>query len=278
MQKQTFQGSGLGLRRGFMEELSTKSFKKTIDFFEIAPENWIDIGGSLAILFHEYTEKYPFIAHGLSLSIGSPAPLNIALVKEIKTFLSDYKIKLYSEHLSWCADESQLFDLLPIPFTIEAAKHTAKRIAQVQDILGKQIAIENSSYYLAPGQHLKEIEFLKEVLEQSDCLLLLDINNIYVNSVNHGYDAKAFIDAIPTERIAYAHIAGHWKKKKNLIIDTHGSAVIEPVWDLLAYAYNIHGLFPTLLERDFDFPPLQELLTEVSKIKNLQHTHAYANT
>ena len=253
-----------------MEELAAPYPKRTINFFEVAPENWIGIGGSLSKLFSSYTERFPFVAHGLSLSIGSPARLNLELVHAVKKFLRTHNISLYSEHLSWCSDESQLFDLLPIPFTAQAARYTADRIMKTQDILGSRIAIENASYYLAPGQELEEIDFLREVVTRADCLMLLDINNIYVNSVNHGYDPKKYLDAIPKEKIAYAHIAGHLRKKKDLIIDTHGSEVIEPVWDLLNYAYQQFGIFPTLLERDFDFPPLPHLLAEVGRIRDTQ--------
>lgn len=268
--KENIQGVGLGLRRGFMEELSSPLPIGKIDFFEVAPENWIGVGGKFAKLLDKFVERFPIVVHGLSLSLGSPAGLNLDLVKKVKRFCQDKKIKIYTEHLSWCSDESQLFDLLPIPFTEEAAKYTADRINQVQDILGQRIAIENASYYIAPGQVLDEIDFLNEVLTRSDCLLLFDINNVYVNSVNNKYDPKEFIDSIPQHRIAYAHIAGHWRKKKNLIIDTHGDDVIEPVWNLLDYAYSKFGVFPTMLERDFDFPPINSLLKEVARIKKIQ--------
>lgn len=159
---------------------------------------------------------------------------------------------------------------MPIPFTLEAAEYVAGRIRRVQEILERRIAIENVSYYAAPGKELEEIEFLNAVVEQADCELLLDINNIYVNSVNHDYDPKAFLAAIPADRVAYAHIAGHYVEAEDLIVDSHGAEVIDPVWDLLEKAYQLYGIFPTLLERDFNIPPLPDLLGEVRTIRSIQ--------
>ena len=159
---------------------------------------------------------------------------------------------------------------MPIPFTSEAVEYVARRIRRVQDILEQRIAIENVSYYAAPGKEMAEIDFLNAVLEAADCELLLDINNIYVNSVNHGYDAEAFLAAIPGDRIAYAHIAGHYVEAEDLIVDTHGADVIDPVWHLLEKAYQLYDVFPTLLERDFNIPSLPELSDEVQMIRSIQ--------
>lgn len=159
---------------------------------------------------------------------------------------------------------------MPIPFTEEAVKHVSERIRQVQDIMEQTIAIENVSYYAAPNQQMPEIEFLKAILDEADCALLLDVNNIYVNSVNHNYDAQTFLNAIPSERIAYGHIAGHYNEADDLIVDTHGADVIDGVWDLQRQAYDIHGCYPTLLERDFNLPTMPELLDEVDKLRILQ--------
>lgn len=159
---------------------------------------------------------------------------------------------------------------MPIPFTEEAIHYVAGRIKQTQEILEQPIAIENVSYYAAPGQQMSEIEFLKRVLEEADCGLLLDVNNIYVNSINHGYDPYEFLSAIPQDRIVYIHVAGHYNEAEDLIVDTHGANVIDPVWALLEFTYQKFGVVPTLLERDFNFPPLAELLAEVDIIKNLQ--------
>jgi len=261
---------GLGLRREMLAALVEQP-RAEIDFFEVAPENWLPYGGRYQKKFRELTERYPFICHGLSLSLGSPDPLDLDFVRQIKAFLKEHQIKLYSEHLSYCSAAGHLYDLLPIPFTEEAAVYVAERIRTVQDILEQPLVIENVSYYAAPGQELTELEFTKAVLELADCKLLLDVNNIYVNSVNHGYDAFAFLTGLPTQRIAYGHVAGHYKEHDQLLIDTHGADVADPVWALLAEAYRHHGLFPTLLERDFNIPDLQQLQTELEHIRSL-HT------
>ena len=169
-----------------------------------------------------------------------------------------------------------MYDLMPIPFTEEAVHHVAKRIQQVQDIIGQKLAIENVSYYAAPGQELSEIEFINAVITEADCDFLLDVNNIYVNSVNHSYDATEFLKQLPGERIAYAHIAGHYNEADDLIIDTHGADVIENVWQILETAYQQFGVFPTLLERDFNIPAVPELLKEVEQISNLQNKYNQA--
>jgi uncharacterized protein (UPF0276 family) len=262
-------GAGLGLRRALLGPLSDP-YPDTIDFMEVAPENWINMGGRYSKRLHEFTEKYPFVCHGLSLSLGGPAPLDEQLVRDIKRFLDEHHIRCYSEHLSYCSDDGHLYDLMPIPFTEDAVAHVAARIRRVQDILERRIAIENVSYYAAPGREMDEIDFIKAVLAEADCDLLLDLNNIHVNSVNHRYDAQEFLLALPGERVAYAHIAGHYNEAADLIVDTHGSRVIEPVWKLLQTAYKAFGVFPTLLERDFNFPPVAELLIEVNRIRDLQ--------
>ena len=261
--------SGLGLRRDILDEFMQFG-DGAIDFFEVAPENWVGLGGPLKSRFDELAERYPITTHGLSLSLGGPAPLDRELLEGIRGFLDDYDIGLYSEHLSYCSDHAQLYDLAPIPFTDEAVHYVAGRIREVQQALDRQILIENVSYYAAPGKQMEEIDFVRGVLEEADCLMLLDVNNVYVNSVNHGYSARAYLDALPGERVAYFHIAGHYNEAKDLIIDTHGADVIEPVWDLLDHAYGRFGPRPTLLERDFNFPPIEQLLGEVRRIRQHQ--------
>jgi uncharacterized protein (UPF0276 family) len=262
-------GSGLGLRRDLLDELE-ENFPNGIDFMEVAPENWIGIGGKLGKRFRAMTEKVPFVTHGLSLSIGSPAPLDENFVRDVKKFLDEHNILCYSEHLSYCSDQGHLYDLMPIPFTDEAVHYVAGRIKRVQDILERKIAIENVSYYAAPGKEMDEINFIKNILEEADCELLLDVNNIYVNSVNHHYDPMKFLAALPCKRVAYCHVAGHYNEAEDLIVDTHGADVIDPVWDILDKAYELFGSMPTLLERDFNFPPMDELMQEVHTIRNLQ--------
>ena len=262
-------GAGIGLRRALMKEL-IEDIPAEIDFFELAPENWIGLGGKLGRRLKEISEERPIIAHGLSLSIGGPAPLDEDLVHAIKHFLETYNIGIYSEHLSYTNDGGQLYDLLPMPFTEEAVKYTVARIKRVQDILSRQISLENVSYYLSPKTELSEIEFVATVIEESDCGLLLDVNNVYVNSVNHGYEPIEYIKQLPLDRVSYLHVAGHYVEEDGLIIDTHGSDVIDPVWDLLMQAYNLLGDLPTLLERDFNIPSLGNILNEVAMIKDRQ--------
>ncbi|MGZ8191195.1 MAG: HvfB family MNIO-type RiPP peptide maturase [Methylococcaceae bacterium] len=263
-------GAGLGLRRAFLSQIVDKP-PQEVGFYEVAPENWITIGGKPGKQFRAMTERFDFICHGLSLSIGSTDPLDEKFVHEVKQFMHNHQIKFYTEHLSYCSKDGHLYDLMPIPFTSEAVTHVAARIKRVQDILEHKIAIENVSYYAAPGQEMAEIDFFNAVIEEADCDVLLDINNIYVNSVNHGYDAEAFLRAIPASRIAYAHIAGHYLEADDFLIDTHGAAIIDPVWKLLGKAYELYGVFPTLLERDFNLPDMAELIREVNIIRGIQN-------
>jgi uncharacterized protein (UPF0276 family) len=263
-------GAGLGLRREKMDEM-LESNLAPVNFLEVAPENWINVGGAYGKKFRQFTEKFDFVCHGLSLSIGSPAPLDEDFVKDVGRFLNTHDIKHYSDHLTYCSDSGHLYDLLPIPFTEEAVHYVAGRIRRVQDILQQEISMENASYYTpAPGKEMEEIEFINAVLDEADCGLLLDVNNIYVNSINHRYDPVEFLKRLPAERIRYAHIAGHYNEDDDLIVDTHGSDVIDPVWQILDKAYEHFGVFPTLLERDFNIPPVPELLTEVKQITDMQ--------
>ncbi|MCP4001921.1 MAG: DUF692 domain-containing protein [Gammaproteobacteria bacterium] len=264
-------GAGLGLRRALLSPLADQR-PKQISFLEVAPENWINVGGGYARKFCSLLETYPLVCHGLSLSIGSPAPLDETYLQQLKGFLNQHQVKLYSEHLSYCSDDGHLYDLMPIPFTEEAVHYVASRIHRVQDILERKLIIENVSYYAAPAQEMDEIDFINAVLEEADCELLLDVNNIYVNSINHHYDAEEFLYSLPTDRVNYFHIAGHYKEAEDLRIDTHAAPVIDPVWKLLEKAYAHFGPVPTLLERDFNIPPLAELLTEVDQIIALQDT------
>ena len=267
-------GAGLGLRREKLDEMldtMQSGDLSPVDFMEVAPENWINVGGTFGKKFRRFTENYDFVCHGLSLSIGSPAPLDEDFIRDVGKFLSTHGIKHYSEHLTYCSDDGHLYDLLPIPFTEEAVHYVAQRIRRAQDILQQQISMENASYYTpAPGKEMEEIEFLNAVLEEADCGLLLDVNNIYVNAVNHNYDPVEFLKQLPAERIRYAHIAGHYNEDEDLIVDTHGADVIDPVWHILDKAYEHFGVFPTLLERDFNIPAVPELLKEVRQIAKAQ--------
>ena len=263
-------GAGLGLRRGLLPELAAMD-DSAVDFLEAAPENWMGLGGRYGRQFRALTERFPLVCHGLSLSLGSPAPLDTEFLLALRGFLDGHQVRCYTEHLSFCSDDrGHLYDLMPIPFTQEAVTYVARRIRQVQEILERRIGIEHVSYYAAPGQEMDEVAFINAVLQEAECDLLLDVNNIYVNSVNFDYDPFAFLEAIDGARTLYVHIAGHFVEASDLRVDTHGSAVIEPVWRLLEAAYDRWGEMPTLLERDFNFPPLPELLLEVERIRSLQ--------
>ncbi|MDX8130414.1 DUF692 domain-containing protein [Methylomonas sp. OY6] len=266
-------GAGLGLRRSFLSEI-VESPLAHVGFYEVAPENWMTIGGKFGKQFRAMTERFDFVCHGLSLSIGSSDPLDEQFVHDLKVFMREHGIKFYSEHLSYCSHGGHLYDLMPMPFTEDAVKHVAARIRRVQDILEQRMAIENISYYASPGQEMAEIDFFNAVVSEADCDVLIDINNIYVNSINHGYDAEVFLRAMPAERIAYAHIAGHYVEAEDFLVDTHGAPVIDPVWTLLGKAYELFGVFPTLLERDFNIPSLLELSQEVDTIQAIQQHYA----
>ena len=282
-------GAGLGLRRAFMAELARDGdqtagaadfMEVAVDFFEVAPENWIDVGGRYGQDFRALTERHPFVCHGLSLSLGGPTPLDLDLLQAIKRFLAEHGIRHYTEHLSACTDAGadagagHLHDLLPLPFTDAAVRYVAERIRTVQDVLERRIGIENVSYYAALGGEMTELQFIRAVVEEADCLLLLDVNNIYVNSINFGYDPVAFLRGLPGDRAVYAHVAGHVREAPDLVVDTHGAAVIDPVWDLLDEAYAAFGPIPTVLERDFNLPPLPDLLTEVDRVRDAQASAA----
>lgn len=275
MSDRSFHGAGLGLRRALLGPLQDAS-PGAFDFMECAPENWIGVGGRLGRRFAEIAERTPIVCHGLSLSLGGPAPLDETFLQRVKRFLDAHRVPLYSEHLSYCGDDGHLYDLMPIPFTEQAVRHVAARIRRTQDILGRRIAVENVSYYTPVGAEMSELEFVRAVLEEADCALLLDVNNIHVNSINHRHDAAAWLDAMPARRVAYLHVAGHYVEAPDLVVDTHGAAVVDPVWSLLERAYARFGPVPTLLERDFNFPPLAELLDEVARIRTLQHAAAAA--
>ncbi|HEY0505875.1 MAG TPA: DUF692 domain-containing protein [Lysobacter sp.] len=265
--------AGLGLRRGLLPELLAMD-DGAVDFLELAPDNWIGVGGHFGEALERLSARFPISAHGLSLSLGGTAPLDMELLRRTREFNDRHSVVLYSEHLSYTTDDGQLYDLMPIPFTDEAVRHVAARIRQVQDVLGRRIAVENVSYYAAPFQALAEIDFVNAVLAEADTDLLLDVNNLYVNSINHGYDAQSFLARLPAHRIASYHIAGHFDEAPDLKVDTHGAPVKDDVWSLLDSAYRRFGIRPTLLERDFNFPPLQELLAETARIRTLQHAHA----
>lgn len=273
-------GAGLGLRRGLLAPLESMldnhdQALDSINFMEVAPENWMNVGGRWGKQFRRFTEQFDFLCHGLSLSIGSPDKLDIELVKQVRDFMRSHGIKAYSEHLSYCSHNGHMYDLMPIPFTAEAVNYVADRIRIVQDIIEQPLIIENVSAYAEPGKEMAEIDFLKAVVRESDCRILLDVNNVFVNSSNHGFDAFEYIKAIPSDKISYLHVAGHYQEANDLLIDTHGTAVKSDVWDLLSFTYQHHGIIPTLLERDFNLPDVTELLQEIDTIHKLQSKGSY---
>lgn len=263
------QNIGIGFRKDFAEEFLNSTELKPA-FIELAPENWIGMGGYWKKLLSKAAEKYPITCHGLSLSIGSPDELDVSFVKQVKQFLDFYQVKVYSEHLSYSkCDNAHLYDLLPIPFRADAVKHIVKRIEQVQDILERPLVIENVSYYTPVAAEMTEVEFINAIVTESNCQLLLDVNNVYVNAFNHGYRAKEFIQQLPLNKVAYIHMAGHEQVSDTLIIDTHGQAVIDPVYELFDFATDLIKPVPVLLERDFNIPELSELQMEIDRMENI---------
>lgn len=263
----TLSGAGLGLRRELIPEL-LEGIPDAISFVELAPENWLDVGGRLGEQLAEISARIPVACHGLSLSLGGPGALDEQLLRRIRQFMHEHGIGLYTEHLSWCADDNQLYDLLPIPQTMQAVRWVADRIARAQDIMGMRIGVENASAYLVPpGAEMSEAEFVSEVVLRADCGLHLDINNVFVNACNFGFDALSYLKSLPLDRVCYMHVAGHHTEPDGIIIDTHGADVIDPVWQLLDFAHSLLGKsVPTCLERDFNIPDLSQLCSEVERI------------
>ena len=269
-------GAGLGLRRAHLGPL-LDHMPDAIDFMELAPENWIGAGGRLADTLEKIAAKTTLVSHGLLGNFGGHDEIDFGFLDQTAEFMQRYNVRLYGDHMTYCADEGQLYELLPVPYTPESAQHMADRIKRIQDHLGQRVTAENASYYLNPLQTIPEEAFINQVLDEADCLLLLDVNNVFVNSRNHDYDPRAFLRNLPGDRIAYAHIAGHLNTEDDVIIDTHGEDVVDPVWSLLDFAYEWFGVFPTLLERDENIPELDVVLGEVEQIRALQHKHLSAS-
>lgn len=261
--------AGLGLRRALLGALQDAA-PGEFDYLECAPDNWIGLGGRWGEAFQELARHHRITCHGLSLNLGGNLPFDDTYLLRLRQFLDQHRVPVYSEHLSYCADDGQLYDLLPLPFTDAAVRHVSDRIRHVQDRLGRRIAVENVSTYASPFQAMAEAEFVNAVLDAADCDLLLDVNNVFVNSINHGFDAADYVRALPSNRIVHYHIAGHYDEADDLKVDTHGAPVKQDVWQLLRLAYQTHGVRPTLLERDFNFPPFQELLDELQTIRRIQ--------
>lgn len=261
---------GIGYRKEFNEEFFDEEIISP-DFVEVAPENWMNIGGYWKKQFDKIADRFPVFTHGLSLSIGSPDEIDKAFVSHVKKFLEEYDIKIYSEHLSYSkCDNAHLYDLLPIPFRNDAVEHISSRINEVQELLGRELILEIVSYYSPVAAEMTELEFISKIAEKSGCKLLLDVNNVFVNSFNHKYDPKDFIDGLPLDKVEYIHMAGHTQVSDDLIIDSHGEAIIDPVYDLFDYTVGkLKKDVPVLLERDFNIPQLKELNIEMNNIRTI---------
>jgi len=258
-------GAGLGLRFSFLNDIYEIEEKPT--WFEIAPENWMDKGGKGRKILENIRADFPIGCHGLSLSIGSPDKVDKNFLKRLKDFLDYFEIDVYSEHLSYSSlNGSYIYDLLPVPFSEKLAEYIGEKARYVQDFLERPLILENISYYYAFNTPMSEAEFINLVMEKGNCHLLLDVNNVYVNSINHGYDPYQFIEDLDLSKVAYIHIAGH-DRFEDTIIDTHGSEVCESVYDLLDFSLKKLGDVPVLLERDNNIPEYEELIEEYKKVK-----------
>ncbi len=262
---------GMGLRKEHSQDM-VEQLPTEMDCLEIAPENYMGTGGEYYDQFCELSKHYPIVFHGLCMSVGSTQPIDQEHLKNIKNFLKKFNAKWMSDHLCFSSVQGgQTHDLLPLPFTKEAVKHVSQKIKHIQDFLEMPFAVENVSYYADPvPPEMTEWQFISEVLEKADCPLLLDVNNIYVNSVNHGFDPYEYLNNIPLERTLHMHVAGHQQQKEDFILDTHGAAIIDPVWDLLSHVTQRIQVPAIIIERDNNIPDLKEVLAEVKYAKQIQ--------
>jgi uncharacterized protein (UPF0276 family) len=261
------EGVGLGLRHEIAPEILERA-PAEVRWMEIHPENYVARGGRFAMLLEQASERWPLVAHGLSLCFGSVEPFDPSYTRELRTLLERLDVPWYSDHLCFGGSSGVfLHDLLPLPFTKEAVRVAAARVRELEDAIERPVAIENVSYYADPApREMSEPDFVLEVLEASDAKLLLDVNNVYVNSQNHGFDPRTYIDRIPPERVVQIHVAGHFTRPDGIIIDTHAEAICTGVYDLLGYTLERIGRVPVLLERDGNYPTVDELLAEVRRL------------
>ena len=260
-------GIGIGLRYDLAAELLERR-PGNVSWVEIHPENYLDRGGRYQEVLELARRDWPVVTHGLSTCLGALEPFDQGYLEKLRDFLSAVEIPWHSEHLCLGSVGDRFFhDLLPLPFTDEAIAVASKRLTEVRDAIDRPLALENVSYYAEQGSDgLAEADFVVEVLERTDAKILLDVNNVYVNSQNFGFDPKAFIDKIPVERVVQIHVAGHHVREDGLRIDTHGESVPDDVYALLDYTLRRTGPVPVLLERDNNIPPLEELLGEVDEL------------
>ena len=263
-------GFGLGLRVPHFEHVL--KHKPPVDWFEVLSENYMVAGGKPRYYLHKIREHYPMVMHGVSLSIGSTDPLDYDYLKKLKTLANEVQPEWISDHLCWTkCHQVNSHDLLPLPYNEETVQHVAARISQVQEFLGRRLLMENLSSYLTyNASEMTEWDFLTAIAEQADCLILLDINNIYVSACNHGFRGETYLDAISPERVQQFHLAGH-THQGDFLIDTHDQPVPDPVWDLYATALRRFGSVATMIERDDNIPPFDELLTELGQARMLAH-------
>jgi uncharacterized protein len=261
-------GFGLGLRTDHYRSVLDE--RPPVDWFEIVSENYMVEGGKPLYFLDRIRADYPMVMHGVSLSVGSTDPLDRRYLRELKALCARVEPQWLSDHLCWTGvDGRNLHDLLPLPYTDEAVRHVAERVMQVQDYLGRRILLENVSSYLSyRTSEMSEWDFLNAVAKQADCLILLDINNIYVSSHNHRFDPLDYLDGIAPQRVTQFHLAGH-TRQGDMLIDTHDQPVIDPVWALYAEAVRRFGSVSTMIERDDNIPPLNELLAELDQARRI---------
>ena len=261
-------GCGLGLRSDFLLDIKKTEFQP--DWWEVTPENWMHMPKVFEKSFEEAVFSKPTVAHGLSLSIGSACKLNKKFVKQVKTFLDRYNIEFYSEHLSFSSiDNKQSYELLPLPMTKKMINIVADRVKEVEDIIQRNLILENATYYLVPYSEMREVDFINEVMEKSGAKMLLDVNNVFVNSVNHSFKGRRFIDEIDKSKVVYMHMAGHYfDEESGLKIDSHGMPICSGVWKLLEYTLKQIDA-PVMIERDNNVPALKELVLEYKKMESI---------
>ncbi len=262
-------GFGLGLRPEHYAEFGPGP--SGVDWLEVISENFMVAGGKPLHHLDRLRRDHPMVMHGVSMSIGSTDPLDLGYLRELKALAARIEPAWLSDHLCWTGvDHHNLHDLLPLPYTEAALRHVADRVRQVQDVLGRRLLLENvSSYVSFEGDEMSEWEFITELLQRADCELLLDVNNVYVSSVNHGFDPRQFIDAMPRERVRQIHLAGH-EDHGSYLIDTHGHPVCDAVWSLYRHTVGRFGAVPTMIERDDHIPPLADLLAELGQARQIQ--------
>jgi uncharacterized protein (UPF0276 family) len=272
-------GIGLGLRQALARELF-ESGPSAVRWLEIHPENYLDRGGRYETMLATARERFPLLTHGLTMAFGSIAPFDSAYLRDLRSLLEELAAPWHSDHLCFAGiDGVFAHDLLPLPWSRECVDVVVDRVRQAQDALGVPVAIEHISYYAqAPGGTMSELEHLLEILERTDAKLLLDVNNVFVNSQNHGFDPRVFIDGLPLDRVVQLHVAGHFVRADGLRIDTHAEPICEEVFELFDYTMRrLRRPVPVLLERDDNYPALAELLSEARRLDEI-YTRALGTT